>query len=158
MAIIRDKVTLNNLPCLVRINLPPEPNDKLVTFLLYTAWGIIIIGGLTLIFGPETISYNIASGPTFIQLIQIYPGPIVSVGGFILYGCHNQMHKALTIYTQQVDEILANTICIQDHELPNGYIFNLEKTDTESIYYCSLIEKSEEEANSSTNVDNNYQL
>lgn len=39
------------------------------------------IGVITMIFGPETIRYNVMTGPTLFQYIQIYPGPIATIGG-----------------------------------------------------------------------------
>lgn len=35
----------------------------------------------TALFGPSTIYYPISSGPSLFQYIQIYPGPIMTVGG-----------------------------------------------------------------------------
>ncbi|MDD0975672.1 hypothetical protein [Pseudomonas fontis] len=46
-------------------------------------FGVIIlaIGVATLIFGPETVTYSTFSGSNYIQYIQMYPGPITTVGG-----------------------------------------------------------------------------
>lgn len=48
--------------------------------LLILGGGIAIIGLLTLIFGPETVTYRVLTGPTFFQYIQMYPGMVFSVG------------------------------------------------------------------------------
>lgn len=39
---------------------------------------------MTLIFGPEIISYDRGVGPSLIQYVQMYPGPITTIGGFIV--------------------------------------------------------------------------
>lgn len=45
----------------------------------------VFVGGCFLIFGPSTIMVNSLSGPTFIQFLQLYPGPIVSLGGILAF-------------------------------------------------------------------------
>lgn len=42
---------------------------------------VTAVGVITMIFGPETITYNRMTGPTLFQYIQIYPGPIATIGG-----------------------------------------------------------------------------
>jgi len=42
---------------------------------------VTAVGVITMIFGPETITYNRMTGPTLLQYIQIYPGPIATIGG-----------------------------------------------------------------------------
>jgi hypothetical protein len=49
--------------------------------------GLCFVGGLFLIFGPSTIMVSTFSGPNFFQIFQLYPAPIVSVGG-IIFGVH----------------------------------------------------------------------
>ncbi|RMR60996.1 MULTISPECIES: hypothetical protein [Pseudomonas] len=48
-----------------------------------TSWLMILVGVFTIMFGPETLSYSSQTGPTFLQLIQIYPGAIVSIGALL---------------------------------------------------------------------------
>ena len=57
---------------------------------IFLFWFLIVIGGiitlvgvLTLLFGPSVVRYSLA-GPTFFELIQLYPGPIASVGMLLL--------------------------------------------------------------------------
>ncbi|MBX8556261.1 hypothetical protein K5D43_17465 [Pseudomonas cichorii] len=61
-----------------------SPVSLLSLFFYFLSWLMIVVGGFTLFFGPETISYSSRTGPSFLQFIQIYPGPIVSVGFFLL--------------------------------------------------------------------------
>lgn len=57
----------------------------------YTGWlltifgaGILLLGIATIIVGPKVIYYSRLSGPTLAEYIQLYPGPIATVGGLIL--------------------------------------------------------------------------
>ncbi|WP_367598289.1 hypothetical protein [Pseudomonas fulva] len=66
----------------------------------YSGWfvmaiGIIIalVGFGTLVLGPETITYNRLAGPTLLQYIQMYPGPIFSVGG-VLFAIGTRLHAS----------------------------------------------------------------
>lgn len=51
--------------------------------LSFVGLAIMAVGFLTIIFGPSTITYSTFSGPTFTQWVQMYPGPIATVGGLI---------------------------------------------------------------------------
>ncbi|MFJ4155338.1 hypothetical protein ACIPZF_11080 [Pseudomonas sp. NPDC089752] len=58
---------------------------------------IALLGLATVVFGPETITYSRLTGPTFIQYIQMYPGPIFSVGGILVAsGTHIYAKRAVT--------------------------------------------------------------
>lgn len=45
---------------------------------------IILVGGATLVLGPSTVSYSLMTGPTLMELIQMVPGPIITVGFLLL--------------------------------------------------------------------------
>jgi hypothetical protein len=63
-----------------------ETGDKAFNGWVVWSIGMIVaaIGVVTLIFGPETITYNRIAGPSLIQYIQIYPGPIATVGSLLV--------------------------------------------------------------------------
>ncbi|MBX8485266.1 hypothetical protein [Pseudomonas cichorii] len=62
-----------------------QPSASILPLLLgIVAWLMLVVGGLTLLFGPDSVTYSIGCGPTFFQFIQLYPGPIVSVGFLLL--------------------------------------------------------------------------
>jgi hypothetical protein len=46
---------------------------------------MVFVGGCFLVFGPSTVMVNRFSGPTFIQFLQLYPGPIVSFGALLAF-------------------------------------------------------------------------
>ncbi|MWV17813.1 hypothetical protein F3I16_17365 [Pseudomonas sp. L-22-4S-12] len=58
--------------------------SPLATILTFIGYGVLIVGVLTLIFGPESVMVNTFSGPDFFQMIQLYPGPIASLGFLIV--------------------------------------------------------------------------
>lgn len=53
------------------------------------------VGVATMIFGPSTITYDRLSGPTFFQYIQLYPGPITTVGCVCVAWARNLLSKGL---------------------------------------------------------------
>nr|WP_314477820.1 hypothetical protein [uncultured Pseudomonas sp.] len=59
------------------------------------AIGIVIalVGFVTLVLGPEKITYSIVAGPTLLQYLQMYPGPIFSVGG-VLFAVGKHLHAS----------------------------------------------------------------
>ncbi|WP_024676196.1 hypothetical protein [Pseudomonas syringae] len=46
---------------------------------------LLVVGGAFIIFGPRTVRIDYATGLTFLQFLQLYPGPIASVG-MLVYG------------------------------------------------------------------------
>ncbi|MFJ4386623.1 hypothetical protein ACI2KG_24275 [Pseudomonas sp. NPDC089407] len=70
----------------------------------YSGGFVMAVGGLiallgfgTMVFGPETITYNRITGPTLFQYIEMYPGPIFSVGGALFaLGTHLYAKKAVS--------------------------------------------------------------
>ncbi|MDD2047011.1 hypothetical protein [Pseudomonas putida] len=61
---------------------------------------LCLVGFLTLIFGPSTVMVSMLRGPTFIQFIQLYPGPIFSLGAIII-GITSWTLKPETVMTPE---------------------------------------------------------
>lgn len=58
---------------------------------------IALLGFGALVLGPETITYNRVTGPTWLQYLQMYPGPIFSVGGVLFaLGTHLYARRAVS--------------------------------------------------------------
>ncbi|MBA1199772.1 hypothetical protein G7011_21920 [Pseudomonas plecoglossicida] len=60
-----------------------EEGSAVYAYWMLVGVGFLVtaVGVITMIFGPETITYNRMTGPTLFQYIQIYPGPIATIGG-----------------------------------------------------------------------------
>jgi hypothetical protein len=56
------------------------------TFMQLLGYGLLIVGVLTLIFGPDTVMVNRFSGPDFFQFVQLNPGPIITLGFLLASG------------------------------------------------------------------------
>ncbi|CAM3345252.1 hypothetical protein BZK31_08875 [Pseudomonas floridensis] len=54
-------------------------------FLSICGFALFGVGFLTILLGPETVQYSRATGPTFFQYLQLYPGPIASLGLLIAH-------------------------------------------------------------------------
>ncbi|MFJ4144970.1 hypothetical protein [Pseudomonas sp. NPDC089734] len=124
-------ITVNELPCeLVVAGFADEYSayleqyrsrepvtGSLVSLLLsLAAWMLIVVGGVTIIFGPNSVTYNLRAGPTFLQFIQIYPGPIVSVGSLLLALCK---HMDDSFSTEPLTPELF-LLTFYDVQLPDG--------------------------------------
>lgn len=95
---LKSQITVSSLPgdCIVEgfaaayvayvDDRPGEDSTSVFFRLTLMALGLVIgfVGAITLVFGPSTITYNIASGLTPYQMIQVYPGPIFTLGAFLI--------------------------------------------------------------------------
>ncbi|MGY3299214.1 hypothetical protein ACVWY1_003681 [Pseudomonas sp. TE6288] len=63
-----------------------EAGDKAYKGWVVWSIGMIVaaLGVVTLIFGPETITYDRGIGPSLIKYVQIYLGSITTIGNFIV--------------------------------------------------------------------------
>lgn len=100
-------------------------------FVVLAVAGFILLatGILFIIFGPETIYYNTASGMTFVQVLQAYPGPIASVGGLFI-GIANYGLRVSSPETK-LDKAIQNTLSaagVDANELPEGYELHADMT------------------------------
>ncbi|WP_045462398.1 hypothetical protein [Vibrio hyugaensis] len=135
---IYKKATLDNLPCLIEIEKIEKPNDNFFVFIMLLGSIVAVIGLFTVFTGPEAIYYDRISGPTFEQYIQLYPGPIASIG-ILLFNIGNYyIKKNKEEYLLKLDIHLRSAIDISDDEIPEGYELGLGNTDSELVYKCFL--------------------
>jgi hypothetical protein len=94
---VNKKIVVVSLPTQVTVDGFAESYLQYVIDRRYQSIWLNLIGGLlavvgfiTLLTGPSTISYSLNTGPSFLQLIQMYPGPIVTVG-LLLLGLNRYM-------------------------------------------------------------------
>ncbi len=86
----RQKIAVHSLPQKVKVNNFREAYSIHLDEYSYSPIWLdivslifIVVGGVTMIVGPSTILYDRASGPTLLQFIQMFPGPIATVGCLI---------------------------------------------------------------------------
>ncbi len=138
---IRNQVTIDDLPALVRIDMPQEPNTMLSTIFTVIGFACIVVGGLFIIFGPDKIYYNALEGMNLLQMIEAYPGPIASAG-FVICALANRIHNsAINSYQKNLMAALDRAIQINDADLPAGYRLGLDADENlQNVYSVSLVE------------------
>lgn len=93
-------------------------NSPLATLLSFVGYGVLILGVLTLIFGPDSVMVNTFSGPDFFQMIQLYPGPIASLG-FLMVSAATLLNGQKELLTPEA--YLLNHYPLEPQgELPEG--------------------------------------
>ncbi|UUY10470.1 hypothetical protein LRS11_10760 [Pseudomonas sp. J452] len=93
-------------------------SPSLATLLSFIGYGVLIVGVLTLIFGPESVMVSTFSGPDFFQMIQLYPGPIASAG-FLIASAATLMNGQKLQLTPE-DYLLNHYPIEPQGELPQG--------------------------------------
>ncbi|AUI87585.1 hypothetical protein BS333_14305 [Vibrio azureus] len=140
---ISDKATIDNLPCFIKIEPVEKPNNTLYNFLVCTSAVIGLVGVITLFLGPDTIYYDRNDGPTLLQLIQIFPGPIASVGIALHQLFSHVVNVRHSKYLDEIDAKIKSSIDIYDNDLPSGYKISVDVTEQDFVYKCSLKLKEE---------------
>ncbi len=86
----KQKIVLYSLPQKVKVDnfreaysIHLEEHSYSPIWLDIIALVFFVVGAVTIVAGPSTIMYDRASGPTFLQFIQMFPGPIATVGVLI---------------------------------------------------------------------------
>lgn len=146
---MQDKYTVADLPLELELD-KVEADKALGTIVSVIGWVVTIVGGLTLLFGPNTLRISY-SGPTFFEFIQLYPGPIISVGLLIIMAgqfLSNQfVQQTLNAFQESIDKQLI----VKDEDIPEGKELNItliKHNEVTDLYRFELIDKavSEEEA------------
>ena len=94
-----NKVTVGKLPCdfhvegfaceyakyLELCNYTPDSTGAIIcsALLFVCSLILVVVGTLTSLFGPETITYSRSEGPGLLQFIQLYPGHISIFGALL---------------------------------------------------------------------------
>ncbi|MCQ4319020.1 hypothetical protein [Stutzerimonas stutzeri] len=131
-------ITLDDLPAEFEIKLP-EPDDFIGSVVACLGYIILAVGVLTLMFGPETIYYNRLHGMSFLQMIQAYPGPIITVGFLIASLGQLVSNSAKKQHSEQFDALLAQRVSILDGDIPQGFQLALTPLE-DNRYLLSLVE------------------
>lgn len=114
----------------------------------------IIVGFGFILLGPDTIYYDRYDGPTFVQFLQMYPGPIATAG-FLLLG----LAQFIASKSEGVNE-LAKDIDIglksrgvDPDNLPEGYELTVDEAENSDRFLVCLTLKEEQIENNDTESD-----
>jgi len=90
----------------------------ILTSLLLSLIGLLlfVVGGAFIIFGPDTVRIDYLTGLTFLQFLQLYPGPIASVG-VLVYGISTFLRSSGIVEPMIPEQFLTANY---DLKLPEG--------------------------------------
>jgi len=77
------KLTLSELPLEVDKDTSFTETNPILMVVMVVGFAMVVIGGFNILFGPDSL-YISRSGPTFGEFLQLFPGPIASVGVFLV--------------------------------------------------------------------------
>lgn len=126
---MQKKHSLSDLPVELELEKTDASFPSLTSniLLLTQLVGFIIVatGVLTMIFGPDSVWVNRQTGMTFLQFIQLYPGPIASIGALILFVPElykkDRHAKQQAAFLKSLEEQLDFT----EQDLPEGKVLDL---------------------------------
>ena len=97
---VKTKVVVDKLPCELQVdgfasdyakyvelrNYTPESGGAIFCCVLLVFGGALLalVGFLTAVFGPDTVTFSLLTGPTLLQFVQLYPGPIFTFGALMV--------------------------------------------------------------------------
>lgn len=114
-------------------------------------WIMVPVGGGFFLFGPDSIWVNSIHGPTLIQFLQLYGGPIATIG-LVAYAAGSQLiTKCLTDQTEIRAQLLQQMFPFTPEHLPPGKTLGLtlvQVTNKADIYRASLVDQEACEENS----------
>ncbi|MCW9705746.1 hypothetical protein [Fodinibius salsisoli] len=100
------KVTQKDLPLTIK-NVSAVKKATIQEYVGYAILGIggvvLLTGILTLLFGPSSLRIGLG-GPTFTEFILLYPGPIASIGFFLVFAGSQVSSHAFDRVQQYVED------------------------------------------------------
>ncbi|EAQ66658.1 hypothetical protein MED121_12060 [Marinomonas sp. MED121] len=137
MEYTKDKIKVSDLPCKIRIALPPKPGSFLD--LALTGVFVFIVGTIFVIFGPFP-------GPDFFVSLQSYPGSLSIIGCFIVMSSFYLENVAKKIYSKRIQKTVNEMIDLNDSDMPESMKLNIESYKKYGEFFeLSLVHKSVEE-------------
>jgi len=143
---IYEQIQIDDLPAKVKIKFPERQEGNGSNVLFWLGSIIACVGFLFIMFGPNEIYFNRSEGVTFIQFLQIYPGPIATAGGILVYIAQAVSAGSEKEYQDEVEECLAIAIDIKDEDIPEGLTLSMELCEGEDdIMMVKLVAKTNED-------------
>ena len=95
MEYTKEKIKISDLPCKIRIDLPPKPGSFLD--LALTGVFVFFVGTIFVMFGPFP-------GPDFFVNLQSYPGSLSIIGMLIIVSSFYLENVAKEIYSKRIQK------------------------------------------------------
>ncbi|GAL07077.1 hypothetical protein JCM19237_3082 [Photobacterium aphoticum] len=144
MDIHEGPVTVSDLPCRIKMDIPPQDNS-LSNFFFVVGGVILAVGVGFIFFGPETIYYDRYEGMTFVQVLQAYPGPIATLGGLMMGLASKAAESGTAETNRHIDAFIMQNIHIEDSDIPPGFTLSMAQTGEPGVVLLSLEPKPAEE-------------
>ena len=135
----------NDITLVRTSDLPKEfdlEDPPLIVNLLYVLGAIaLIVGGLSFIFAPDKLVYH--GSLTLFQMIYMAPGPVVSVGFFLVVIASQLSTSRLTKKTKEITERYA----LDPAEIvPEGSFLMIQQVEKKLFLVLAIAETQEEAA------------
>ncbi|MBT2773613.1 hypothetical protein J7J47_15405 [Halomonas sp. ISL-60] len=98
---------------------------------------ILAIAAGIIIFGPDSVQVS-WSGPTFTQFWLLYPGPIATAAGLVLYLGQHLKNNAREERENTLEQKISDVAGANLEKLPEGYTLSLNKLGSET-YQLDLV-------------------
>lgn len=108
------------------------------TLLTFIGYGVLLVGILTLIFGPKSVMVNAFRGPDLFQMILLNPGPVASLGFLLVAGA-----RLLNGNKQQLtpEAYLLHSYSIEwQGELPSGQRLQVTYLGDNRFQFSSVVD------------------
>lgn len=130
-------IRLRDLPAEIRLE-TARPTTTWISLISCAGVALMVLGVLSLIFGPDRNYYTEAYGFDFIQFFQVFPGRLLCIG-IVLTGVGSALDsQVMDLYRAALQNELDAAIDIAEDALPEGYMLAVAQK-TEHVYLISLV-------------------
>lgn len=134
---MQDTHSLNTFPLKFEVEDGSTSLSTTGDIVIAIAGCIIAIAVGIIIFGPNSIKVS-WSGPTFTQFWLLYPGPIATGAGLVLYLGQHLKNSASEEREKSLERKLSDVAGANLEKLPEGYTLSLNKLGSDT-YQLDLV-------------------
>ncbi|MEH6388105.1 hypothetical protein [Pseudomonas profundi] len=133
----RKAIRFRDLPAEIRLE-TSRPTTTWINLISCAGVTLMILGVISLIFGPDRDYYTETYGFDFVQFFQVFPGRLLCIG-IVLTGAGSALDfQALNAYRNALQDELDGAIDIDEDAIPQGFVLALAQK-SENSYRISLI-------------------
>src|SRR5690554_4973475 len=121
--IMQDKCLLPDFPVDIELsNIQDRKTPANIVLNIMQVFGFLIAAAavLSLLFGPDSIWIDRSKGMTFLQFIQLYPGPIITIAIMILSMVTMMKTYVYSKMQTKLKEEIYNQLGLRNEDLPEG--------------------------------------